>query len=113
MTKDVEPREAKMVKLANGAQEPDILVNVTMFALGELIGRDPIAFYEFTMKCRDGSHVLWGDAEERLKKVGLIEKNGEIHDVTRNTVLSAVKGEDLEMTLGSPFPETKQELPQA
>lgn len=104
MSNDVEPRKAKLIQLANGAQAPDILVEVTMMALRNLIDSDPVAFYEFTMKCRDASHPMWGGTEDRLKKLCLIEENGEIHDFTKNTVLSAVKGEDLEMTLGSPLP---------
>ena len=105
MSPDNEPRKIQPVQLANGTFVPDVLVTTTMIVLRDLVDNDAISFYELAMKCRDASHPFWGSTEETLKKAALIEENGEIHDSIKNIVLSAVKGDELEMTLGSPFPE--------
>ena len=105
MSKDIDPRKIQLVQLANGTAVPDVLVTTTMIVLNDLASNDPIVFYELTMKCRDTNHPFWGSTEETLKQAALIKDNGEIHDSVKNIVLSAVKGEDLKMTLGSPFPE--------
>ncbi len=99
-----QPRQIKPIRLANGAMVPDVTVEVTMYCLKELVTSNPIAFYELVTKCRDEKHQFFDNTEEVLMHAGLIQRPGEIHDSIRNVVLSAAKGDGLEMTLGSPLP---------
>ena len=103
------PRQIKPIRLANGSIVPDVTVEVTMFCLKELITSNPIAFYELVTKCRDEKHQLFGNTEEILMHAGLIQTPGGIHDSIRNVVLSAAKGDGLEMALGSPLPDPNQD----
>lgn len=93
----------EMLDLKNGSQEPKPLVIVTMMSLERLFNNNPIVFYELVMKARDHQHEFFGDAESALQDLSLLDATGAVHDSVRNIVLSAVTGEDLEMTLGSPF----------
>ena len=95
------------VKLKNGAIEAKGLVNVMMVALRNLLQEDPVTFYELVMKCRDRNHQFWSDCGDKLQDLHLVEQDGRVHRSIRNIVLSAVEGEMLEMTLGSPLPATE------
>ena len=88
--------------LKNGAEEVESLVRGIMWVLRTLIDKQPGLFYELVMKCRDRQHRFWGDTEERLQRLKLVEANGDVHDSIRNIVLSAVTGDEWEMELGSP-----------
>jgi hypothetical protein len=87
------------VLLKNGAEEHKAFVSVAMMTLTTLIDDVPIAFYELVMACRDRNHQLFGNTSDILKARKLYP----IHDSVRNVVLSAVNGEGIEMTLGSPL----------
>lgn len=63
----------------------------------------PIAFYELVMCCREHGHKPFGNTGEILRSGGLLLGDDRPHDTIRNIVLSAVSGEGLEMTLGSPI----------
>jgi len=88
--------------LKNGAEEVESLVRGIMWVLRTLIDKQPGLFYELVMKCRDRQHRFWGDTEERLQRLKLVEANGDVHDSIRNIVLSAVTGDEWEMELASP-----------
>ncbi len=90
------------VTLINGAEEARVLVNATMRSLTGLMEWNPIAFYELVMKCRDSNHIFFGNVADVLKRLRLVEASGSIHNSVRNIVLSATKGERLDMTLDSP-----------
>lgn len=90
------------VTLKNGSVEPKVLVDTLMRSLKLLLVNNPIAFYELVMKCRDRNHRFFGTAAEPLKNLALVQADGDVHSSIRNVVLSAVSGEMLEMTLGSP-----------
>lgn len=87
------------VILKNGAEEVKALVMVTMMSLRHL---EPI---ELVQKCKDDTHIFWGDTEEKLKSLALLECSGRPHDSIRNIVLSALAGEGLDMRLVSPIKE--------
>jgi hypothetical protein len=96
----------KIVKLKNGSEEAMVLVTATMLALQSLLLQtDAIAFCELVMKCRGSAHELFGNTQEVLKKLSLVDQNGEVHDSTRNIVLSAAVGEGLNLSLQSPIAE--------
>jgi|688.fasta_scaffold817402_3 hypothetical protein len=91
------------VTLKNGAEEALPLVTVTMMSLRTLMEQNPIVFYELVTKCRDSNHRFFGNTGDSLKQLGLVQAGEHIHDSVRNIVLSAVKGDGFDMSLGSPF----------
>lgn len=90
------------MRLKNGEELPTPLVTATMMNLQSLLDNDPIGFYELVTLCRNPRHKLWGRNNERLIERGLLEPTGAPHDALRSIVLSAVTGDDEDMTLGSP-----------
>lgn len=95
------------VELKNGQSEAEGLVRLTMISLQMLMERNPVAFYELVMKCRDRKHVLFGNTGKVLEELAMTSSDGSVHDSIRNIVLSAVSGEELNMTLGSPLKSAK------
>jgi hypothetical protein len=91
-----------MVKLKNGSEVAEPLVTTTMMNLELLMEKNPIAFYELVEKCRNPKHEMFGNTAEVAEGLALMN-NRQCHSTTRDIVLSAVHGEDLEMTLGSPI----------
>lgn len=90
------------VTLKNGAVEAEPVVVTAMVTLRHLFSTNPIAAYELVMKCRDSQHEFWVGTEQELRKLSLVQPDGNIHDSVRNIVLSAFEGEGLDMTLTSP-----------
>ncbi len=90
-----------MVKLKNGSEVAEPIVITTMMNLKLLMNKNPIAFYELVEKCRNSEHEMFGNTREVVEGLALMN-NGTCHETTRDIVLSAVHGEDLGMTLGSP-----------
>ena len=95
------------IALKNGDEVPSPLVATTMITLEHLYNNDPITFYELVTACRNPDHVLWGGSGEKLVNLVMLESvdgsgHGKAHDAVKSIVLSAVEGEDLEMTLVSP-----------
>lgn len=91
------------VTLKNGSREFAPLVGVAMGSLGLLMQKNPIAFYELVMKARDRQHIFFGNTAEVLRGYALIEADGDLHETLRNVVLSAVRGDGLNMVLSSPI----------
>lgn len=73
-----------------------------MISLEDLLGSHPVDFYGLVMKCRDRNYQFFGNTGEILKQYSLVQSDGNVHASIRNVVLSAVVGEELDMTLGSP-----------
>jgi hypothetical protein len=98
--------------LRNGSSEKELLVAVTMFTLKSLLeDKNPetaagsaIAFYELVQKCEDPSHEIFASVTKvLLKERALLDASGAVHSSVRNIVLSAKRGEGLELYLGSPY----------
>lgn len=62
----------------------------------------PLALYDLVMKCRDRSYQFFGDNEKYLQDLKLVEASGDIHGSIKNIVLSAVRGDGIDMVLSSP-----------
>lgn len=92
----------EIAKLKNGREEILSLVTVTMMTLYKLMEENPIALYELTEKCKNPEHIIFGQIEPILQDLALIN-NGQIHDSIKNIILSAIKGEGLELTLINPI----------
>lgn len=92
-----------MTRLKNGTEELGFLVVATMLSLKNLIGDDPISFYELVMKARDRNHKVFSQHQiDVLTGLSLMDPSGNLHQSVTNVVLSAVTGEGLDMTLGDP-----------
>jgi len=92
----------EVVMLRNGTEEAKPLVAVMMMSLEHLMDEQPLALYDLVMKCRDREYQFFGDNEKYLQDLKLVETNGNIHGSVRNIILSAVRGEGIDMMLGSP-----------
>jgi len=96
----------KKILLKNGSKEADTLVAVVMISLRGLFDSGGVggalAVYELREKCKDPDHEIFGMLNEPLENLRLINSNGTVHSSIRNVVLSAVEGEGMDMTLGSP-----------
>lgn len=92
------------VKLKNGSEAVEVLVETTMISLTSLREENTIAFFELVQKCRNPQHIMFGDAKEIAQKFGLIEQ-GKIHDVIKDIILSAVEGDMLDMKMVDPIAE--------
>ncbi len=95
----------KMLKLKNGIEEAEPLVMTTMMILRQLMHSKPMVLHDLVMKCRDSSYTLFGNAEAVLQEFALMLSDESIHNSIKNIVLSAVTGDGLAMTLGSPVAE--------
>lgn len=91
------------VILRNGAEEVKPLVAIVMSLLEHVANERPFALYDLVMRCRDLSYQFFGDNEEYLRELKLVDQNGIIHDSDRNVILSAVGGEGMDMVLRSPI----------
>jgi hypothetical protein len=92
-----------IVTLKNGSQELSSLVQMTMLSLRLLFEENPIVAYELCELCKNPGHRIFGDCGAKLVQLGLLQQGGAVHGSIRNIVLSAISGEGLEMTLGSPL----------
>jgi hypothetical protein len=94
----------EMVTLKNGAQEDANLVAVVMVSLRNLFKDLPgmLEIVELYRLCQDSNYKPKVSLD-RLKRLNLLEENGQPHDSIKNVVLSAISGEGLGMTLGSPY----------
>ena len=93
-----------MVTLKNGSEIPSIAVATTMMNLEQLMKTDSVAFYELVQKCRNSNHTMWGNSSNTAESWGLMA-SGRVSGAVSDIVLSAVNGDDLDMTLESPIAE--------
>jgi hypothetical protein len=94
-----------MTILRTGTEVPDGLTAPTMLSLEKLWEENPVALYELVQLARDSSHVLFGGTGGVLRKLALIEPDGELHGVTRDIVLAATEGNGFDLCLRSPYAE--------
>jgi hypothetical protein len=101
--KVTESLQGGMIKLKNGATIPHPHYTATWVSINSLMNKNPIAFYELVMICRDPTHQLFGNTTIKLQELALLDESGQPHSSTRDLVLSSVRGEGLEMSLSSPI----------
>jgi hypothetical protein len=100
--------DSEVVKLKNGSEEVPQLVTVTMVALRGLLDPEKgvqgaTALYDLVMKCRDDSYQFFGNNQQYLENLDLVESSGTIHQSIKNIVLSAVDGEGMNMAIVNPI----------
>ena len=93
----------KMMKLKNGSEEAQVVVTTSMLSLRALFNDNPIAFYELTQKAKNPKHKCFGNTQQILTGLSLLDDNGNIHDSVKNVLLSAIDGEGTSMTFGNPI----------
>lgn len=91
------------VNLKNGTTEALSLVSVVMVSLESLMKTKPMAVYELNEICKDKNHKIFGSLGTDLTELSLLQANGQPHSCIKNVVLSAITGEGLNMTIGSPI----------
>lgn len=92
-----------MPKLKNGEEEVESIIVVTMAVLNDLMITRPISLVDLVLKCKDKDYVFFGDNEATLIDLALLDSNGMVYRSIRNIVLSAITGDGLEISLGSPL----------
>lgn len=92
----------KPIRLKNGSEEPNLLVNFISNRLAKLLNENPIPFYELVSLCRNPSHELYEVSGEVLKSQRFVEPDGTVTESIRNIVLSGAVGERLDMMWTSP-----------
>ena len=95
----------ELLRLRNGAEEAEAAIRTTMMTLHALWQRDPVDIIELAAICTDPEHEPFGDSGELLRRLRLLEANGQPHPSVKNIVLSAVAGEGLETHLQNPVAE--------
>ena len=98
----------EFVKLKNGSEEPTLAVATIMLSLKHLMKPSEnvgniLAFCDLAMKCRNPDYQVSGQALDTLQRLGLLESDGGVHDITKNIVLSAAEGDGIDMKLVSPI----------
>ena len=84
------------VKLKNGSEVVEGVLNATMLSLDDLLKEDQLAYYELVQKCKNPHHKMFGNTEKIVGRFGLIVA-GSIHDTTRNIVISATQDDGLSL----------------
>lgn len=96
----------QMAKLKNGSEEAFVLVTTTMMALESLMNGFPgvLMASDLVQICRaDPTYSKFGDHEEKLQQLALLQSDGKPHESIRNIVLSAFTGEGLGLKLVNPI----------
>ena len=101
------PAEPKVITLRTGAEVPEPVITPVTLALHALEDSNPIALYEAACMARDRSYVPFGNTGAVLEGIGLLQRGGTMHDATRDVILAAIDGEDLDLRLVSPFAATE------
>lgn len=94
------------VLLKNGTKEAKVLVDVVMLSVRNLLnsGISGItALYDLVQICRNNpNYQKFGNNEETLKKLSLLQDDGKPHSSVRNIILSSVSGDGINMAFESP-----------
>lgn len=94
------------LKLRNGAEAPASVVRTSWLAIKRLADSgemtDIMALYEARELARDRTHSLWPGTGETLTKWGLLTHDGKMHDITRDVILSAVTGAEMDFSVTWP-----------
>ncbi len=95
------------VLLKNGTKEAKVLVNVVMHSVSTLLDSGVsglTSLYDLVQICRNNpNYQKFGDNEEMLKKLSLLQDDGKPHNSIRNIILSSVSGDGIDMAFESPI----------
>jgi hypothetical protein len=80
--------EIETVRLKNGAEEAKALVVTIQMAIQGLLRKQPIAFYDMVLLCRDETYKPFGINGQVLADAGLLQQDGSVHGSIKNIILS-------------------------
>ncbi|MDO8686688.1 MAG: hypothetical protein Q7K11_00565 [Candidatus Berkelbacteria bacterium] len=83
----------KTVILKTGKEADEHLVQAVVYALRNLLQSNPIAFMGLMEKCRNDSYMFFGNSQQILEEVALVDKNGIVPDGVKDIVLASTEGE--------------------
>ncbi|MBF0570546.1 MAG: hypothetical protein HQL12_01620 [Candidatus Omnitrophica bacterium] len=111
MTKPFHADAAMVIaKLRNGSEEYLSAVNLIFVSLKTLMEEGflgALALYELHQKALNPSHKIDEEYSQPLRELNLVQSDGELHDTTKNIVLSSIDGEGLDMHLVKPVVSTR------
>ena len=100
-----------LVRLRNGAEAPVSAVRTIWLAVKRLADSGDtngvMALYEARELARDPAHAMWPGTPETLRNLGLLTHNGTMHDITRDVILSAVTGTEMDLSVTWPTETTE------
>jgi hypothetical protein len=90
------------VELKNGTMAPKAAITTTMVSLQSLLKKDPLGLVlcDLVDLCNNSANKPFDP--EALERTGLVCR-GEIHDITRNIILSATQWEGIYLHLVDPI----------
>lgn len=95
-----------LLKLRNGAEAPRNAVMTSWLSVKHLMDsggmNDLMALYEARELARDPSHRLFPGTAETLREYSLTDRDGRLHDVTRDVILSSVLGDETDLSVTWP-----------
>lgn len=96
------------VRLKNGAKVPETMVNLTTLTLRQFLNKaGPVALYELNEKCKNPEHQMYGSTGIYAQEWKLMEGD-RVPDMTRDIILSAIKGEGLVLSVTNPVAPAPQ-----
>jgi len=95
-----------LIRLRNGKEAPRSAVMTSWVAIKSLADQGDmnsvIALYEARELARDPRHALWGGTADVLINTGLLARDGTMHGITRDVILSAVIGDETGLSVTWP-----------
>ena len=88
-----------MLTLRTGGEYHEAIVITTHMSLEKIRERDAVLFFEAASLARNPKHRLFGDALDDLRRWGLVDPSGKMHDAVRDVVKASVVGGGLELQL--------------
>lgn len=95
----------ELIKLKNGTEEAKSLIAAVEMSTNRLLSDGfpyPMAFWELVRACKDVTYEPNHLITIELVLLGLMERDGRVHESVKNIVLSSVEGEGLDMKLVPP-----------
>ncbi len=91
------------ITLRDGSQVPEPAFTVTMLALEQIQGKSIFAVRDLVRICKDPDYeIVTTFSKKILTKIGLIDKEGNIHPRCIPIILNAVEGDGQSLTFVDP-----------
>lgn len=78
-----------MVRLRTGEEVAEAVMHTTMMSVDALWKTNFGALLELLVLARHPGHQLFGETLDKLRRIGLLDEQGTLHDETRKVVLAA------------------------
>jgi hypothetical protein len=70
---------------------------VITISLEALMKDNPISFYELNEVCKDPNHKMFGNSQEAMDELGLLEASGKPHKSVCQVLSAHTRGEGLDL----------------